>query len=327
MKKSLFFIIGFLIACNVVQKPKNQLFQTQPKLKIASLINSKFYDKTFSSISTFTHLEWPLVSKGDQLVQHKAFSLCYDEMHEQAKWVAYALTAEETLSRFERTNDFNSDPAVKTGSATDSDYKGSGFDRGHLAPAADMGFSSVAMQESFYYSNMSPQNPSFNRGIWKKLEEQVRSWATLYDSVLVVTGPVLKSNLPKIGANGVSIPSFFYKVILDFKGNHSKAIALLLPNVKGSKPLSSYVLSIDDLEKVTKLDFFPDLQDDLETALESETAISLWNWSSNMSRTPSSKSNQSSSVSPARQCSGTTKKGLRCKNRTKNTSGRCYLHE
>ena len=122
---------------------------------------------------TFDYL--PLMEHGDEIVKHTAFTLCYSEAHEQAKWVAYHLTAEMCdNSGEERTNNFRTDPDVKTGSASPEDYKKSGFDRGHLCPAGDMGWSEQTMSESFFMSNMSPQAPSFNRGIWKKLEEQIR---------------------------------------------------------------------------------------------------------------------------------------------------------
>jgi endonuclease G len=327
MKGKLYFLL-LLVFISCQQEENSNKLRTPSSRKVVSagILNDATVESN-SVTSAYTHLEWPAVQAKDVIIQHTAYTLCYDEKHEQAKWVAYSLTASETNSQYERSNDFNVDPKVLTGSAGDNDYKGSGYDRGHLAPAADMGFSSLTMQESFYYSNMSPQNPSFNRGIWKKLEEQVRSWAVLYDSVLVVTGPVLTSNLPKIGVNGVSIPSFYYKVILDYKNNQSKAIALILPNVKGTKPLSSYVLSIDELEKLTNLDFFPELQDDLEARLEKSSSVNSWDWKIIALHSSAKKSANSSGNSNASQCSGTTKKGLRCKKRTNNSSGKCYLHE
>lgn len=327
MKGKLYFLL-LLIFISCQQEENSNKLRTPSSRKVVSAgILTDANVELISVSSPFVHLEWPAVQAKDVIIQHTAYTLCYDEKHEQAKWVAYSLTANETNSQYERSNDFNVDPKVSTGSAGDNDYKGSGYDRGHLAPAGDMGFSSLTMQESFYYSNMSPQNPSFNRGIWKKLEEQVRSWALIYDSVLVVTGPVLTANLPKIGVNGVSVPSFYYKVILDYKNNESKAIALILPNVKGSKPLSSYVLSIDELEKLTNLDFFPELQDDLEARLEKNSSINLWDWKIVSTHSSAKKSSNASTSSEANQCSGTTKKGMRCKNRTKNSSGKCYLHE
>ncbi|MFN5333694.1 MAG: DNA/RNA non-specific endonuclease, partial [Bacteroidota bacterium] len=151
-------------------------------------------------------LEIPAHHKHDTIIFHTGFAFLYNEKHEQASWVAYQLTREETNSIYSRTNKFIPDPLVKSQTANDNDYLGSGYDRGHLAPASDMGWSATTMTESFYYSNMSPQVPSFNRGIWKKLEEQVRTWAIEYDTIYVVTGPVLKDSLPTIGKNKVSIP-------------------------------------------------------------------------------------------------------------------------
>ena len=113
------------------------------------------------------HPDIPKVCKSDVVVSHVGYSFLYNEEHEQASWMAYELTKEETTKAFERTNQFKPDPSVSTLTAHDADYAGSGYDRGHLAPAADMGWSSSAMAESFYYSNMSLQVPGFNRGVWK----------------------------------------------------------------------------------------------------------------------------------------------------------------
>ena len=154
-------------------------------------------------------LEIPMMKGDIPIIRHLGYEFQYSEKHEQAFWVAYELTKKETEKAFERTNEFIPDPSVSTGTATVGDYSKSGYDRGHLAPAADMGWSAQAMKESFYFSNMSPQEPGFNRGIWKKLEEQVRTWAKAYDSIYVVTGPVLKDGLVQLGPNGVSIPKYY----------------------------------------------------------------------------------------------------------------------
>jgi endonuclease G len=131
-----------------------------------------------------------------EVVAHSGYILQYDNEREQARWVAYELTKEEVLNRVvKRTDNFKEDPDVDLGSASLDDYKGSGFDRGHLAPAADLAWSSESMSDSFYLSNMSPQDPSFNRGIWKKLEEQVRTWAVNNDSVYVVSGALYLEDL------------------------------------------------------------------------------------------------------------------------------------
>ncbi|MCZ6703711.1 MAG: DNA/RNA non-specific endonuclease, partial [Ignavibacteria bacterium] len=136
------------------------------------------------------------------MVVHREYSLSYNETHEQAEWVAYVLTADEVRMKCERTNDFREDGSVSTGSAGLADYRGSGYDRGHLSPAADnKADCPVAMSESFYMSNMSPQKPGFNRGIWRKLESKVRDWAAKYGEIYVATGPVFWDIIEKIGAN------------------------------------------------------------------------------------------------------------------------------
>ncbi len=218
----------------------------------------------------------PYYSPGGQIVEHFAYMLLYDESHEQARWVAYKLTEAHTSGPYKRTNDFRSDPAVKTGSASPADYKYSGYDRGHLAPAGDMRWSTVAMSESFLMSNISPQRPGFNRGIWKRLEEKVREWARMNDEVFVVTGPVLKATNPKIGQNGVSVPSCFYKVILDYKESELKGIAFIMPNEKSSNALYAYAVTIDSVEAVTGIDFFPAIPDSIEEKLEGSTELSKW---------------------------------------------------
>ena len=169
---------------------------------------------------------------------------------------------------------------VKTNSADDHDYEGSGYDRGHLAPAADMGWSTITMAESFYFSNMSPQLPAFNRGIWKRLEELVRSWAIENKAVYVVTGPVLTSNLPSIGPDKVSVPKYFYKVILDYTDPDIKGIGFILPNASSGAPLQNYAVTIDSVEKVTGIDFFPALPDKQEKKIEKTLCIPCWSWSS-----------------------------------------------
>ena len=165
-------------------------------------------------------------------------------------------------------NDFREDPLIITGSASLADYKGSGFDRGHLAPAADFKFDAGAMSESFYMSNMSPQRPSFNRGIWKRLEEQVREWASENDSLFIITGGVLTENLHVIGENESTVPNLYYKII--FYPDELKATAFVLPNEKVLDPLESFVVTIDSVESITGIDFFPDLPDDLESRIEGE---------------------------------------------------------
>lgn len=233
-------------------------------------------NSTNRNIISDSHPEWPAVGNESNVVSYTGFSLLYDETHEQARWVAYELTNAETVKRADRSNHFKEDPAISTRSASDEDYSHSGYDRGHLAPASDMGWSTKSMDESFYYSNMSPQNPSFNRGIWKKLETQVRNWAQSHNAIYVVTGPVLKEGLPSIGPNRVSVPEYYYKVILDSQEPDSHGIGFILPNEPSKLPISAFAVTIDSVEKVTGLDFFPALPKGSQTTLEGTNCFECW---------------------------------------------------
>ena len=241
----------------------------------------------FISILFSQQLELPKSAPSDQIIHHSNYTLNYSEQHEQAKWVAYSLTSSQVYGSVDRTNDFRIDPKVKTGSASLSDYKGSGYDRGHLAPAGDMKSTYTAMSESFYMSNMSPQVPGFNRGIWKKLEGMVRNWAMDNKKVYITTGAVLTASYPTIGINKVSIPEFYYKVVLDYEQPEIKGIGFILPNQKSNKSLQSWAVSIDEVERFTGIDFFHTLPDDIEEQIESDAAINKWSFSSAVSHSGS----------------------------------------
>ena len=270
--------------------------------------------------SVIPKLEIPSIRLGDEIVEHKAYTLDYIEKYEQAAWVAYELTSEETIKQFDRSNKFFVDPDVKTGSASDADYKGSGYDRGHLAPAGDMSYSQETMLESFYYSNMSPQEPSFNRGIWKRLEEKIRNWAVLYQSVYIVTGPVLSEGYIT-PTNGVAVPKYYYKVILDYHTSHLQGIGFIMRNEGANGDLKEYAVTIDSVEKFTGIDFFPRMPDATENTVERRLCLECWDWSSSVSHHSDVKSNGVS-----QQCHGITKAGARCRKTTTDPSGYCYLH-
>jgi endonuclease G, mitochondrial len=218
----------------------------------------------------------PLINSEEKIVYHIGFTLSYNEEHEQANWVAYELSYDKIDGSEKRTNKFLPDPNVSTQTANDKDYYKSGYDRGHLAPAGDMTWSEEAMRSSFYYSNMSPQVPKFNRGIWKKLEEQIRTWA-LRDSLLfIATGPILEKVLPYIGDNKVSVPKYYYKVIIDYYGNEKKGIGFIMANESSSKPLSNFIVSIDSIEKLTGINFFYAIPLALQDSLEKQHCIECW---------------------------------------------------
>ncbi len=221
------------------------------------------------------HPELPLLGD-NQIIRHEAYTLSYNEKYEQAEWVAYELTGEHAASKeFDRTDDFRPDSLVLTGSAELADYFKSGFDRGHLMPAGDCRWNEKVMSESFYMSNMSPQNPQFNRNRWRFLEMQVRDWAVKYGALYVITAGVLIDGLPTIGDNEVAIPNQYYKVITDTA--MTKGIAFLLPNENLNKDsIQNYFTTIDEVERATGLDFFPWLSMEQEQKLEGKTDTSLW---------------------------------------------------
>ena len=207
------------------------------------------------------------------------YSLCYRESYEQAEWAADCLTRDKLKKVVERTDDFREDPEISTGTATLADYKGSGYDRGHLVPAANMWWDAQAMSESFYLSNMSPQTGELNRGMWKELEEQVRDWAGEFGTVYITSGPILeKDNYPTIGKkNQIAVPEYYYKVILAHTDNDEwSAIGFIMENKKLSGEIKDYVTTVDAVEKRTNIDFFADLDDDIEAKLESAYDLDFW---------------------------------------------------
>jgi len=220
----------------------------------------------------------PHGSTSNQVIHHQYYSLAYDEKYEIPEWVAYVLTSKSLkVKNVPRAKKFKEDPDVERRSAKHSDYTRSGYTRGHMAPAGDMAFSSNAMKETFYMSNMAPQVRDFNNGIWRELEEQVRDWAYADKTLYVVTGPIMKGIKESIGRNDVGVPQAFFKVLLDMEGRDKKAIAFIMPHARSDKRIQDYAVSIDEVERETGIDFFPELTDDREEEkLESSFNINKW---------------------------------------------------
>ncbi len=217
-------------------------------------------------------------STTNQIIKHDYYTLLYNEKYEQAEWVAYELKKSYVRnSNFARPY-FIKDPEVKTGSADWRNYKKSGYDKGHLCPAGDMEFAIKAYNDTFFTSNISPQLHDFNGGVWNRLEQKVRYWATKYDGVYVITAGVLQLNLKTIGKEQVLVPNYFYKILLDNSNGQYKMIAFLVPNAKSNKPLYEFVVSVDSIEKMTGIDFFPKLDDKTEIRLEKNCDYKAWSF-------------------------------------------------
>ena len=225
----------------------------------------------------YDNLSFGVPGKADIIIDRPGYALGYIEYHEQPAWVIYIMTKVEATTKVaKRTNKFRSDPEIPTGSATTVDYRRSGYDRGHLAPAADMAFSGQTMADSFFMSNMSPQKPAFNRGIWKDLEALVRYFAITERKIVVVTGPILpKKKSVTIGTNKVTVPTHYYKVIFDLTPPQ-KMIGFILPNEGSDEPLAAFAVTVDAVEKATGLNFFSKVPKEEQERLERTISTKAW---------------------------------------------------
>ncbi len=239
----------------------------------------------------------PKCKKDKEIVEHNALILSYNEAHEQANWVAHIISKDIGKTGYARTNDFRPDPKVQNGSTEEKDfflktllpdstysYDGYGYDRGHLAPSADFRWNKEAMSESYFYSNMSPQLPDFNRGIWAKTESFLREYVNEQQhNIYVVTGGILSDDLAKVerSINRVSIPKYFYKVALDAEGDEKKGIGFLLPHEASEYPAISFIVPIDSIEKLTGIDFFASFPENTQAKFESGVDIKHWQTAKN----------------------------------------------
>lgn len=223
-------------------------------------------------------LEEPVALDTSALVRiyHRAYTVAFQTHWHQPRWVAYQLTRAE-VGGGEPRRKFTPDPAIASMTALDAYYKNSGFDRGHLAPAADMAFDTEAMKQSFYFSNVSPQVPSFNRGIWKQLEERVRAWAARYDSLYIATGPLFLWDDTAYVKGYLPVPTHFYKALLVHSQGRWQAVAFCLPQSAGrADSYWHYSLTVDSLQRVSGLDFFSLLPDELEYPAERSVDLQFW---------------------------------------------------
>jgi endonuclease G len=268
-------------------------------------------------------------------VKHTFYEIGYNTKYRLPAWTFYSLTkAHLALANLDRKGSFVKDPLLNSAQAKNSDYTASGFDKGHLVPCEDMSFSETAMYETFYYSNCAPQTTELNRGEWKVLEELSRQWGKDYDEVIVISGPVFESNmkmmgedLEKSGAGKIPIPNLFYKIIIRHEPQTYKAISFILPNVTTLiNGLQNYVCSVDSVEKITGLDFFSELPDNLEEQFESNYDLKDWHFDHHHKiKTESDTIVKTKPV--ASQCSARTKKGKRCLNKTNSANRLCNQHQ
>lgn len=222
--------------------------------------------------AAWDNLEYGIPGACDQIIEREGYALGYSRQHGQPLWVSYRLTANEVTNRVvKHTGRFFYDPEVRTGTARPTDYAKSSYARGHLAPVADMRFGTNVMLQSFSMANVSPQWPKFNVGVWKRLEKSVRDLAVREGSVFVVTGPVFlkEKNESRMAVNGILVPDAFYKVVLVEK-QPLRMVGYVVPNESSSRKLDKFAVSVDEVEKMTGLDFFFSMPFDVQTELESQ---------------------------------------------------------
>ena len=247
-------------------------------------IGNQFRSGNNINVPATDGLELPAPIKGHQIVNHTGYTLSWNKEMLAADWVAYELTAEEVNSQeaSRKGESFKADPSVFT-SPEENDYKGVGnlrphpAARGHLAPAADFHWSAEAMADTFYYTNVCVQYQFYNAGIWLQAEDAVRNCAEKTGKVYVVTGPVLTDGPYEKFKDKLNIFKSFYKALLVVTDNGTEAVALVIPQDANKKtPLIDFAMSINELEELTKIDFFPALEDSVEEQIESSYNKSFW---------------------------------------------------
>ena len=225
-------------------------------------------------IARLEEVKFP-ASTDNMKVVYRGFTVYFNSRYHIPNCVIYELTGQETEGKFPRYKNFLTDEQV-AGCANPWDYTHSGYTRGHMAPAADMKWDREAMKESFYMTNICPQKAALNSGGWNKLEDKVRDWARRDSAIVVATGPVLSAGMKTIGESRVAVPEHFYKVVFAPYATPRRAIAFLYPNGSSKGAISKYAVTVDEVERLTGIDFFSALDDDEEAEVESRINLLQW---------------------------------------------------
>ncbi len=293
------FVIGFVIVLFGIGSvsAQSELEQKKTELQVLKsreqeLVSEIETLKLQASLKSMKSIGYPEFSKDLEIIEHSGMVIGFDCDYKMASWVFHVLTPDVSFGTVSRSNDFRIDEKSTCGSAQEADYflreknadgtykyDGFGFDRGHLAPSADFRWSANALSESYYYSNMTPQSPEFNRESWASLEGLLRKIVDQEKKEFyVITGPILHDSLPELerSINKLKIPELHYKIIVDASSENPRGMAFLMPNKKCEQRLSSYVISIDSLERLTGINFFPRMDKILETKIEGKVDFDAW---------------------------------------------------
>ena len=219
----------------------------------------------------------PLTDRPEQLLKRVGYTVSYNSVLKLPNWVAWHLTVAHTSGISKRDGiKFHEDEEVPQPRATDADYRRSGYDRGHMCPSGDNKWSCLAQEQSFLLTNVCPQDHQLNAGDWNEMESQCRRWAKRYGDIYIAAGPILfKGRHKTIGQNKVTVPEAFFKVVLCMKG-YPKAIGFIYRNQPGNRPKGDYVNSVDQVERLTGIDFFSSLPDAVECEVEARCQLEDW---------------------------------------------------
>lgn len=208
---------------------------------------------------------------------YTGFTVSFNPDNHTPNWVAWELLGLETTGGNSRYNKFWQDPDID-GCPTTRDYSNSGYDRGHMCPAADQKWSQEAMVDCFSLANIVPQANALNAGAWKTLESKERLWAVRDSAILIVAGPVYsEEDRGRIGNAGVRVPGAFFKVLAAPWLDEPRGIAFVYPNMVSPGNMEHYVMTIREVEQLTGYDFFHNLPDDIENAIETVSSFRDWN--------------------------------------------------
>lgn len=218
----------------------------------------------------------PLNGVSELILYKTAYVVSYNKDTKIPNWVAWHLTAEHTDGPYGRLNNFYEDDAVDSPKATVYDYCGSGWSRGHMCPAGDNKWDRKAMFDTFSLVNVCPQNASLNSGLWNSIEMDCRNWAKRFQDIYIVCGPMFyRQDHEVIGDNEVYVPEAFFKVVLCLNGT-PKGMGIVVKNTSGTRKRDLYYNSINQVERITGIDFFPILPDDIEEKIESKMDLDQW---------------------------------------------------
>lgn len=284
-----FCLLAFFVACNNPRRQSNDMDDDE---QVTGFFNPNLShdgqdlkdsentspSRNASTNITMMELPAPLNDRPEQILKRTGFTISYNKARRVPNWVAWHLTKSHTYGSAKRNKEiFLPDESVPSPRATDNDYYNSRYDRGHLCPAGDNKWSDEAMRESFLFTNTCPQNHGLNKDAWNDLEIQCRKWAREYGSIDIVTGPIFygKGEQKTIGRNKVWVPDAFFKVVLCRKGT-PKALGFIYQNRGGSQRMSDCVCTVDEVEELMGMDFFPSLADHIENKVEAFARLADW---------------------------------------------------